>query len=156
MLLGTINRAIPPKSKSGIAAWYEETVLPPILKIPTSLIHGKNFWDNMRYLSQEEVEVIKLEISRVLIDKFYVRLECLLYDTTNFFTFINSATKSILAQRGHSKAHPGDLKQVNLALLVSKDFKIPFFHLLYEGNKNDLSLLPTVTEELVKRHKLFS
>ena len=156
MLLGAVNRAISPKSKSGIAAWYEETILPRILKIPTSLIDGKNFWDNMGHLSQEEIEAIELDISRVLIDKFHLRLECLLYDTTNFFTFINSATKSILAQRGHSKAHRGDLKQVNLALLVSKDFKIPLFHLLYEGNKNDLSLFPTVTEELVKRYKLFS
>jgi len=156
LLLGALNRAISPQSKSGIAAWYEETILPRILKIPTSLIDGKNFWDNMGYLSKEEIEAIELDISKVLIDRFHLRLECLLYDTTNFFTFIDSVTKSILAKRGHSKAHRGDLKQVNLALLVSKDFKVPLFHLLYEGNKNDLSLFPTVTEELVKRYKLFS
>jgi len=155
MLLGVVNRAISPKSKSGIGPWYEETILPRILKIPISLIDGKNFWDNMEYLSKEEIEAIEFDISRVLIDKFHIRLECLLYDTTNFFTFIDSATKSILAKRGHSKAHRGDLKQVNLALLVSRDFKIPLFHLLYEGNKNDLSLFPTITEELVKRYKLF-
>jgi len=156
MLLGAINRAISPRSKSGIGPWYKETILPRILKIPTSLIDGKNFWDNMEYLSREQIEAIEFDISRTLIDKFHIRLECLLYDTTNFFTFIDSATQSILAKRGHNKAHRGDLKQVNLALLVSKDFKIPLFHLLYEGNKNDLSLFPTITEELVKRYKLFS
>jgi len=155
MLLGAINRAISPKSKSGIGPWYKETILPRILKISTSLIDGKNFWDNMEYLSKEQIEAIELDISRILINKFHIQLECLLYDTTNFFTFIDSATKSTLAKRGHSKAHRDDLKQVNLALLVSKDFKIPLFHLLYEGNKNDLSLFPTVTEELVKRYKLF-
>jgi len=156
MLLGAINRAISPKSKSGIGSWYEETILPQILKIPTSLIDGRNFWDNMEYLSREQISSIEFDISRVLIDKFHIRLECLLYDTTNFFTFIDSATKSILEERGHSKAHRDDLRQVNLALLVSKDFKIPLFHLLYEGNKNDLSLFPTITEELVKHYKLFS
>ncbi|GAH26031.1 unnamed protein product, partial [marine sediment metagenome] len=118
LLLGTVNRAISPQSKSGIAAWYEETILPRILKIPPSLIDGKNFWDNMEYLSQEKIEAIELDISRVLIDKFHLHLECLFYDTTNFFTFIDSATESILAKRGHNKAHRGDLKQVNLVLLV--------------------------------------
>lgn len=155
MLLGAINRAISPKSKSGIGPWYKETILPRILKISPSLIDGKNFWDNMEYLSKEAIEAIEFDISRILIDKFHIQLECLLYDTTNFFTFIDSATKSTLAKRGHSKAHRGDLKQVNLALLVSKDFKIPLFHLLYEGNKNDLSLFPAITEELVNRYKLF-
>ena len=155
MLLGAINRAISPKSKSEIGPWYKETILPRILKIPPSLTDRKNFWDNMEYLSKEQIEAIEFDISRILIDKFHIRLECLLYDTTNFSTFIDSAAKSILAKGGHSKAHRGDLKQVNLALLVSKDFKIPLFHLLYEGNKNDLPLFPAITEELVKRYKLF-
>ena len=61
MLLGIINRAISPKSKSGISSWYEETILPRILKIPISLIDGKNFWDNMGYLSREKIEAIKFD-----------------------------------------------------------------------------------------------
>jgi len=70
MLLGAINRAISPKSKSGIGPWYKETILPRILKIPISLIDGKNFWDNMEYLSKEQIEAIEFDISRVLIGEW--------------------------------------------------------------------------------------
>jgi transposase len=58
-----------------------------------------------------------------------------------------------LAQRGHSKQKRHDLRQVGLALLVTRDFQIPLFHHVYPGNVPDVSLFPQLTTELIGRYK---
>ena len=80
--------------------------------------------------------------------------EVLLYDTTNFFTYFSRQnTRSELSKRGHSKAKRHDLRQVGLALLVTRDFRIPLFHRVYPGNIPDVSLFPEIARELISRHK---
>ena len=88
---------------------------------------------------------------------FGIHLEALIYDTTNFFTYIaEDNEKSKLAEHGKNKAKRNDLRQVSLALLVAKDFGIPLLHLLYEGSTHDAKLFPNVTEELVRRYQIFA
>ncbi|HLB52781.1 MAG TPA: hypothetical protein VJK48_03625 [Chlamydiales bacterium] len=43
------------------------------------------------------------------------------------------------------------MRQVNLALLTTKDFQIPLFHTTYKGNIPDVALFPEVTQELLRR-----
>jgi transposase len=80
--------------------------------------------------------------------------EVLLYDTTNFFTFLaTSNERCTVAQRGHSKAKRHDLRQVGLALLVTHDFQVPLFHKVYDGNIPDVSLFPSLAQDLLARHR---
>src|SRR6516164_2748813 len=72
-----------------------------------------------------------------LIERFQLDLRALIYDGTNFFTYINTRTASQLPQRGHNKQKRGDLRQVSLGLLVSTDFHIPLLHKVYAGNVPD-------------------
>jgi transposase len=84
--------------------------------------------------------------------EFGIDPQLLLYDTTNFFTFIaTSNDRSTLAQRGHSKAKRNDLRQVGLALLVSHDFQVPLLHKVYDGNIVDVSLFPRMARDLIAR-----
>jgi transposase len=88
-----------------------------------------------------------------LIREFKVDLNCLLYDATNFYTYINTRTKSELAQRGHNKQKRHDLRQVSLGMMTTADFHIPLLHLVYGGNVGDAVEFGSVIDELVRRYK---
>ncbi|PHJ36858.1 hypothetical protein P378_19850 [Desulforamulus profundi] len=52
-----------------------------------------------------------------------------------------------MAQRGRNKQKRTDLRQFGLAQVVTKEFLIPVFSEIYEGNKSDKELfIPTLTK----------
>ena len=157
MTLAAINRCICPRSKRKFGEWYQKTILPRLIPATSKQLSSQRFWDNMGQITQEHINQIEKELSQTLIEKFKVDLSCLIYDPTNFFTYISTFNeKNKLAQRGRNKQKRTDLRQVNLGLLVSRDFHIPLFHKVYEGNFNDRTEFEFVTEELVKRYQILS
>jgi len=157
ILLIVLNRCIDPKSKRSLCAWYKKSFLPRIFGYPSSLLDSQNFWDHMDKLDKFDIEAIELDICHSLIQNFGIHLEALIYDTTNFFTYIAEENeRAKLPEHGKNKAKRNDLRQLNLALLVTKDFGIPLLHLLYEGKTHDAKLFPDVTEELTRRYRIFA
>jgi transposase len=155
--LAAINRCLKPSSKAAMAGWYQGTVLRRLLPVPTNLLSSQRFWDHMSYLDADKISVIEQDLTRILIERFEVDLSCLLYDTTNFYTFIDSFNEAPgLAQRGKSKEKRTDLRIVGLALLVTKDFHIPLFHHVYPGNTHDATEFTSATETLAARYRMFS
>ncbi|MCL6451957.1 MAG: IS1634 family transposase [Acetobacteraceae bacterium] len=152
LLIAAINRCVAPRSKRRMAEWYASTSLRRLLGIKPDHLTSQRFWDHMGYLGAEEIRGIEEELARRLVQEYGVDLRCLVYDATNFFTYIDTRTASELPQRGHSKAKRNDLRQVNLALLVSTDFHVPLFHTPYPGNVPDAPQFGALTEELVARH----
>lgn len=151
MLLAAINRAASPVSKNKISDWYEGTVLKRLLRFKKSQLSSQRFWDNMHLLQKEHIEEIEAELVARMVKEFNIDLECLLYDATNFFTYIDTNTQSQLAQRGHCKSKRNDLRIIGLALMVSKDFHIPLFHETYPGNDPDAVQFGCVINKLTKR-----
>lgn len=157
MVLAAINRCLAPTSKAALAEWYQGTVLRRLLPVPSQLLSSQRFWDHMSYLDAEKIRAVEQDLTRTLIERFQVDLSCLLYDTTNFSTFIDSFNDApTLAQRGKSKEKRMDLRIVGLALLVTKDFHIPLFHEVYPGNTHDSTEFVSATEALVARYRLFA
>ena len=156
MLLAAINRCCKPASKSKIAQWYSTTVLRRLMPVPRRALTSQRFWDNMGLVSPENIRAIERELASVIIEEEGIDLSCLLYDTTNFFTYIDTDTTSDIPQRGHNKQKRGDLKQIGLALLVSRDHRIPLFHEVYPGNIHDSSEFAGVIEELTRRFTEFA
>jgi len=155
--LAAINRCVAPTSKAAMAEWYQATVLRRLLPVPGNLLSSQRFWDHMRYLDADKIRAIEQAVTRTLIDGFEIDLSCLLYDTTNFYTFIDSFNDApTLAQRGKSKEKRVDLRIVGLASLVTKDFHIPLLHEVYPGNTHDSTEFASVTETLVARYRLFA
>ena len=77
-----------------------------------------------------------------------------LFDATNFFTFIDSFNeRCTIAQRGKSKEGRASLRIVGLALLVTADFHVPLCHRTYPGNQGDAPTFGSLTSELVARHQ---
>lgn len=151
MLLAAINRAANPVSKNKIGDWYEGTVLKRLLRFKKSQLSSQRFWDNMDLLKKEHIEGIEAELAARMVKEFDIDLECLLYDATNFFTYIDTNTQSQLAQRGHCKSKRNDLRIIGLALMVSRDFHIPLFHETYPGNAPDAVQFGSVIKRLTER-----
>jgi len=152
--LAALNRALAPCSKLGIGDWYEQTVLRRLWRFEKAAFSSQRFWDHMSMVSPSVIEAIQTALVPRIRQEFGLDAEVLLYDTTNFFTFLSSTNdRCPVAQRGHSKAKRHDLRQVGLALLVTRDFQVPLFHRVYEGNLPDVSLFPALAQELIARHR---
>lgn len=154
MLLAALNRALAPCSKLAIGDWYEQTVLRRLWRFPKRMFSSQRFWDHMDMVSEEAIDAIQERVVSRVRDAFGIDARVLLYDTTNFFTFLATDNeRAELPQRGQSKAKRHDLRQVGLALLVTREFQIPLFHRCYPGNVPDVSLFPELAGELIARHK---
>jgi len=153
LLLAAINRAAHPASKAQLAHWYHHTALPGLLPATTDQLSSQAFWNHMEYVTAADICAIEQALSQRLIAQLKLSLRTLVYDGTNFFTFINTRTPAQLPARGHNKQHRGDLRQVSLGMLVSTDFHIPLFHHVYSGNLTDATAFQTVSEELAARYR---
>jgi len=156
MLLAALNRCVGTTSKASFYEWYRKTVLHRLLPASKALLASQRFWDHMSYLDAPIIARIEEALVQRLIEHFRVDLRTLLFDATNFETFIDTQTQSELAQRGHAKSKRMDLRILGLALLVSTDFHVPLLSHLYPGNQNDASMFGSVTETLVSRYRQFA
>jgi transposase len=156
ILLAALNRCVAPCSKASLYDWYRQTILHRLLPAPKRSLNSQRFWDHMGYLDQQTIAKIENALTQRLIDHFKIDLKTLLFDATNFDTFIDTQTESDLARRGKAKSKRKDLRIVGLALLVSTDFHVPLLSHVYPGNENDASMFASVTEALVDRYRQFA
>lgn len=133
------QRAIRPASKRAFHTWAQKTFLPAIYKFKPENINSQHFWDMMDLIPEESIPKIEKEITLKVAKLFNIKPDLILYDYTNFFTFIDTMnTACNLPQRGKNKQKRNDLRQFSLALLVTKNSRIPLFSELYKGNKSDV------------------
>jgi transposase len=153
LLLAAINRAVAPTSKLQFADWYRQTALTRLLPVNPGGLSSQHFWNHMDGVRAEHILAFEKQMAQRLVERFQLDLRALIYDGTNFFTYINTRTPSQLPQRGHNKQKRGDLRQVSLGLLVSADFHIPLFHQVYAGNINDSTEFRSLTAELAAHYR---
>lgn len=152
LLVATLNRCVAPRSKAQMGDWYETTVLPRLMGIKASQLSSQRFWDNMERVDEKAIVAIEQEISATAVSRFGLDLRCLLFDATNFFTFIDSFNdRATLPQRGHSKDGRDNLRLLGLALLVTSDGEVPLLHHTYAGNQHDATTFGSVAEQLAQR-----
>ena len=152
ILTAAINRATKPSSKNELAKWYSGTCLPMAMGFKPSVFTPQNFWNNT-CISAEQVEQIDEAIVKKVIDAYKIDTTHIIYDATNFFTFIDTMNESKLAKRGHCKQKRNDLRIVGLSLMVSPDYSIPLLHDTYPGNDGDAKEFKVMIERLKKRYE---
>jgi len=154
ILLAAINRAVRPKSKKVFFDWFDKTVLhnqfPAANKKSLS---SQGFWNNMSYLTEDKIRAIEDELTKIIVKRYDLSTEYLLFDNTNFFTYLDTANPSVLGKRGNSKQKRKELKLIGLSMMVSPENNIPLFHETYSGNTNDAKRFSEVIESLKKRYK---
>jgi transposase len=152
LLIAALNRCLAPRSKAQLGAWYDQTVLPRLLHVRSSQLSSQRFWDNMSRVDEQAIARIERDLVQTAVARFGLDLRCLLFDATNFFTFVDSFNvRSTLPQRGHSKEGRDNLRIVGLALLVTADGDVPLLHHCYEGNQHDSTTFREVVPEIARR-----
>ena len=153
-LLGAIGRCCMMTSKRGWYEWAKTTALEYLLRAKFNKLTSQHFWDLMDSLAVENIPKAEREIMNVVFEEFNLETDTLFYDTTNFYTFIATTnTRNTVAQRGKNKQKRNDLRQVGMALVVSKKDQIPLFHHTYQGNLCDSTLFRKLIENISKRIK---
>ena len=154
LALIAIGRACHATSKRGFAAWAGSTTLGELASAPVERLSSQHFWDQMDQLPVEAVASIERELVGRVLARLELPVDTLLFDATNFFTFIASTnSRPKLPRRGHNKQKRTDLRQVGVALLCSRQGGIPLWHQTYGGQVADArcfaEVLPTVRQRLV-------
>lgn len=136
ILTAAINRAVAPSTTNGLEKWYSGTYLPLLTGIKSSAFTPQNFWNNTG-ISMKEISDCEDAILRKIVNTYEINTSHLIYDATNFFTYIDTNQKCESAKLGHSKEKRNDLRIIGLSLMVSPDCNIPLLHETYPGNTHD-------------------
>lgn len=158
LTLASLGRACHATSKRGFAAWASTTTLGALADVDVQRLTSQHFWDQMDQVPIESIDPIEREIVEHVLQRFDLRVDTLLFDATNFFTFIASTnSRCELPARGHGKQKRDDLRQVGVALLCSRIGGIPLWHRTYGGEVADSTCfaetLPAVRQRLVELHR---
>jgi transposase len=106
------------------------------------------YWEKWDRVSEADLERIAQEFFSRVWERESPRPDCLLFDTTNYYTFMASSTPSELARRGKNKDGRHNLRQVGLGLLVARDSRLPLYYRAYAGNLHDSRLFASVMDEM--------
>jgi transposase len=152
-----IGRACHATSKRGFADWARTTSLGDLAGTNVERLTSQHFWDQMDQVPVESLAPIECEIVRRVLTRLALPVDTLLFDATNFFTFIASTNaRPALPARGRNKQKRDDLRQVGVALLCSRHGDLPLWHQVYGGQVADATcfadVLPAVRQRLVDLH----
>lgn len=163
LVIAAINRIASPSSRNGLAGWFENTVLPEKMHVDSALLKSQNFWDAFDKVFSEADEYPELDrtvihdieddVWKQLLNRYQIQLDPVLYDTTNFFTFLDPQTKSQLPRFAKSKDGKKNRRCVGFGLGLTAFDGFPIFHLVYAGNKHDSKLFPTAIQDLCQRFR---
>lgn len=152
LLLGAVGRVCMPTSKRGWWNWAKTTTVEYLLRHSLSKIDSQHFWDMMDALPGESIAEIEREFVEKTLKTYHLQSDTLFFDTTNFFTYIDTTNlRCTIARRGKNKQKRYDLRQVGLAMVVTRNDMIPLFHHTYQGNLADATVFSTVIEIIKDR-----
>ena len=120
--------------------WYRSTGLEDLLGVPDSAVTKDRLYRTLDRLLAAQ-EAIENDLKKQLGKLFQLDYDLLLYDLTSTY-FEGLAEENDLAQRGYSRDHRSDCKQVVLALVVTRE-GFPLAHLTLAGNTQDLQTVET-------------
>jgi transposase len=153
IVLAALNRVLDPESKSQIGDWYHNTSLQRLWGFSSDLFSSQSYWNHMDTISDDAIEKIQNFLAKRVREDFTIDTQPLLYDTTNFFTYIDSHNeRNTIAKRGKNKQKRSNLRQVSLALLTTREFQIPLLHKTYDGDCPDVKFFPDIVRDLLQRH----
>jgi transposase len=142
------NRMIAPKSKRALEDWYRRTAVQQIRPVDLGMLTSERYWDKWDRVSEGQLE----EIGKGFLERLWSGRqespESLLFDTTNYFTYMATKTKSELAVRGRNKSGKHHLRQVGVGLLVDRVTSLPLYYKVYPGNLHDSNLFHQVMDEI--------
>jgi transposase len=153
LALAALNRLVDPRSKRAFADWWKTTAADRFIKVPTSVLDHRRFWDAMHAITLDELAEIEHRLALRMVEVFGLDISALALDMTNFATYLDTTNaKAPIAARGKAKQKRSDLRLVGLGLVVTRDGGVPLVSHAYPGNRPDLTQFATMIDLLVARY----
>jgi len=139
-----------PSSELHIAEdWYRRTALCDLLQLGDGEVNKDRLYRSLDHLLVHK-SALEAHLSQRCGELFAVENDVLLYDITSTY-FEGQAEANPLAQRGYSRDHRPDCKQVCIALVVTFD-GFPLGYEVFAGNTHDSRTLQTIVATMEARH----
>ena len=143
-------RVCDPSSELHIAEHvYRHTAIADLLGVPVGKINEQRLYRALdKLLVQKEASEVFLKnrLGRL----FDLEYDLLLYDVTSTY-FEGEAKRNPKAQRGYSRDHRGDCKQVCIGLVVTKG-GMPLGYEVFAGNRSDVTTMQEIVEKMEDRY----
>jgi transposase len=141
-----LMRLCDPSSELRIAEHlYERSSLGDLLGIPQGKVNDDRLYRALDSLLPHKAEMEK-HLKERLGTLFNLEYDLLLYDVTSTY-FEGECASNSLAQRGYSRDHRPDCKQVCIALVVSKG-GMPLGYDVFAGNRADATTVEDIVEKI--------
>jgi len=139
-----------PSSELHIAEdWYRRTALCDLLQLGEEDVNKDRLYRGLDRLLIHK-SALEAHLSKRCGELFAIDNEVLLYDVTSTY-FEGLAEANRQAQRGYSRDHRPDCKQVLIALVVTFD-GFPLGYEVFPGNTHDAKTLQTIVDTMEARH----
>lgn len=141
-----LGRLCSPSSELGVAErFYASSALGDLLGVPAEKVNEDRLYRALDILLPHKAALEK-HLKEKLGELFTLDYDLLLYDVTSTY-FEGQAQGNPQAQRGYSRDHRPDCKQVNIALVVSR-CGMPLGYEVFAGNRHDSTTVEEIVEHM--------
>jgi transposase len=145
-----LARLCEPSSELHIAEdWYRGTALEDLLGVAATRVNDDRLYRALDHLLPHK-RALEEHLKKRLGELFALDYELLLYDVTSTY-FEGQAKANPLAQRGHSRDHRSDCKQVCIALVVTRQ-GMPLGYEVFAGNRTDVTTVEEIVSMMERRY----
>jgi len=141
-----LGRLCDPSSELHLAELgYESSAMSDLLGVPVDKVNDDRLYRALDRLLPHK-DALEKHLKQKLGELFPLDYDLLLYDVTSTY-FEGDAERNDLAQRGYSRDHRPDCKQVNIALVVSR-CGMPIGYEVFAGNRHDAKTVKQIVEHV--------
>jgi len=145
-----INRLCAPGSELAIEErWYPATALDDLLGIEAGKINDTRLYRCLDRLLPHKTK-LERHLARRYGELFAAEFDVLLYDLTSSYVE-GAAEKDPMMQRGYSRDHRPDCKQVVIALIVNGE-GFPLSYETFDGNRSDVTTGEAVLRRVERKY----
>lgn len=145
-LVLVLGRLLDPRSELRLAEHiYEHTARAELLGVPGERVNDDRLYRTLDALLPHK-DALQRHLKARLGELFDLQYDLLLYDVTSTY-FEGLCEGNPQAQRGYSRDHRPDCKQVCIALIVSR-CGMPLGYEVFAGNRTDVTTVREIVEKI--------
>ena len=145
-----VNRLLAPRSELFVhEKWFGQTAMDLLLDTDANVADKDRLYRCLDRLLEHK-ESLEQHLGGKWKDLFAARYDVLLYDLTSSY-FEGAMAAVPKAQRGYSRDHRPDCKQLVIALILTPE-GFPLTYEVFAGNRRDVTTLKSIVEALERKH----
>lgn len=145
-----INRLCAPGSELAIEKrWYPATALEDLLELEAGKVNDTRLYRCLDRMLPHKTQ-LEQHLKQRYGELFAAEFDVLLYDLTSSYVE-GAAEQNPLLQRGYSRDHRPDCKQVMIALIVNVE-GFPFSYETFDGNRSDVTTLESMLRMVERKY----